>query len=95
MSRSFRTRLFLCGALALVVAALPAVAASDSGGTKLLSGTAILLSQTSSGNGGNTSSTTSSTNIFSPAAYADYKRFGGEPTTTVDRFKLTSGTVRG
>jgi hypothetical protein len=53
-----------------------------------------LLSQ-SSGNGGNTSSTTSSTNIFSPAAYADYKRFGGEPTVVVDRYALTSGTIRG
>jgi hypothetical protein len=57
--------------------------------TQLLPGTNVLLSQGGGGNGGNTSSTSSSTNIFSPATYADYKRFGGEPTTTVDRFLLT------
>jgi hypothetical protein len=73
---------------------VPSLARGD-GGIQLLDGTAVLLSQGSGGNGGNTSSTSSSTNIFTPAAYADYKRFGGEPTTTVDRYKLTSGTLRG
>src|SRR2546425_1600210 len=51
----------------------------------LLPGTNVLLSQTSSTTGA-TSSVSSSTNIFSPAAYVDYKRFGGEPTVTVDRY---------
>src|SRR3954469_4284364 len=57
--------------------------------TQLVSGTAVLLSQSSTsngGNGGNTSSTTSSTNIFSPSVFVDYKRFGGEPTVTVDHY---------
>src|SRR4051812_42449351 len=56
--------------------------------TQLVPGTAVLLSQGSGngGNGGNTSSTTSSTNIFSPSVFVDYKRFGGEPTATVDRY---------
>src|SRR4051812_8443607 len=57
--------------------------------TQLVSGTAVLLSQSSTsngGNGGNTSSTTSSTNIFSPSVFVDYKRFGGEPTVAVDHY---------
>src|SRR6266542_4696843 len=56
--------------------------------TELVPGTAVLLSQSGGGggNGGNTSSTTSSTNIFSPSAYVDYKRLGGEPTVVVDRY---------
>jgi hypothetical protein len=58
---------------------------------ELLEGTAILLNQSSGdgGSGGNVTTTSSSTNIFSPAAYVDYKRFGGEPTVTVDRFPFT------
>jgi len=56
----------------------------------LLPGTAILLSKTSGGGGGGTTSVTAATNIFSPAAYADYKHFGGEPTGTIDRFAITS-----
>jgi hypothetical protein len=47
----------------------------------VVSGTTVLLSKS-----GGTSSTTSRTNIFSPAAYVDYKRFGNEPTVTVDRY---------
>src|SRR4051794_36254012 len=46
-------------------------------------GTNVLLSKSGSGP---LSSTSSNSNIFSPAAYVDYKRFGGEPTVTVDRF---------
>src|SRR5438876_11689016 len=54
---------------------------------ELLPGTAILLDQSSGGgSGGNATSTTSSTNFFSPAAFVDYKRFGGEPTVVVDRY---------
>src|SRR5438552_15272302 len=55
---------------------------------ELVPGTAVLLNQSSgSGSGsGNVKSTSSSTNIFSPAAFVDYKRFGGEPTVVVDRY---------
>src|SRR2546428_8281443 len=59
---------------------------------ELLPGTAILLDQ-SSGSGGNATSTSSSTNIFSPAAFVDYKRFGGEPTVVVDRYPF-NGTFK-
>jgi hypothetical protein len=38
------------------------------------------------------SSTSSNSNVFAPAAYVDYKRFGGEPTVTVDRYPF-SGTA--
>jgi hypothetical protein len=48
-----------------------------------VSGTAVLLSKSGSGP---LSSTSSNTNIFAPSAYVDYKRFGGEPTVTVDRY---------
>jgi hypothetical protein len=57
--------------------------------TELVPGTAVLLNQ--SGNGGNSTSTSSSTNIFSPAAFVDYKRFGGEPTVVVDRYPFAPG----
>src|SRR5712691_7609603 len=58
---------------------------------ELIPGTAILLDQSSgSGSGGNGTSTSSSTNIFSPAAFVDYKRFGGEPTVVVDRYPFTT-----
>src|SRR5205814_9037416 len=40
----------------------------------LIPGTAVLLDQ-SSGSGGSGGGTSSRTNIFSPATYADYKRF--------------------
>src|SRR5437763_16409961 len=66
--------------------ALVSIAAADDA-IQLLQGTAILLDQSSgSGNGGNSTSTSSSTHIFSPAAFVDYKRFGGEPTVVVDRY---------
>jgi len=59
---------------------------------ELLPGTAILLDQSSGGgSGGNATSTTSSTNIFSPAAFVDYKRIGGEPTVVVDRYPFAPG----
>src|SRR5436309_11931525 len=89
MSVGRRPLLIAAGAAAAL--ALPFAASADSV-TTLVPGTAVLLSQTS-GNGGNTSSTTSSTNIFSPSAYVDYKRFGGEPTVVVDRYPFASVTA--
>lgn len=79
---------------AVAAFAVPTLAYGDTGGvTELVPGTAVLLTQSTStsGNGGNTSSTTSSTNIFSPAAYVDYKTFGGEPTTAVDHYPFVPG----
>src|SRR5947209_7269806 len=85
MSRSVGRRLSLCVAGVLVAILIPAIARGDI--TELVPGTAILLDQSSgSGSGGNSTSTSSSTNIFSPAAFVDYKRFGGEPTVVVDRY---------
>src|SRR5919201_2139197 len=85
-----RSRALLIAAPAILAALLPTVAAADV--TELVPGTAVLLDQSSgSGSGGNSTSTSSSTNIFSPAAYVDYKRFGGEPTVVVDRYPFTSG----
>src|SRR2546423_15506179 len=55
----------------------------------LVPGTAVLADNFDSGNGGNggnTSSTSSSTSIFPPSVFVDYKRFGGEPTVTGDRY---------
>src|SRR5436305_14456988 len=49
----------------------------------------------SSGNGGNSSSASSGTNTFSPAAFVNYNSFGGEPTTVVDRYPITTGTYNG
>src|ERR671936_2323369 len=83
-----RSRALLIAAAAILAALLPTVAAADV--TELVPGTAVLLDQSSgSGSGGNGTSTSSSTNIFSPAAYVDYKRFGGEPTVVVDRYPVT------
>src|SRR5438128_1338957 len=76
-------------ALAVALGALltTAVAGASTDPFDLVPGTAVLADNFGSGgNGGNTSSTTSSTNIFSPSVFVDYKRFGGEPTVTVDRF---------
>src|SRR5881409_2346097 len=71
--------------IALVSAAMPSIAGGDI--IELIPDTGILLDQSSgSGSGGNATSTSSSTNIFSPAAFVDYKRFGGEPTAVVDRY---------
>src|SRR6266480_3980480 len=71
--------------IALVSAAMPSIAGGDI--IDLIPDTGILLDQSSgSGSGGNATSTSSSTNIFSPAAFVDYKRFGGEPTAVVDRY---------
>jgi hypothetical protein len=85
--RSIRARgSIVLGVLALVLA-LASSGAASTDPFDLVPGTAVLADNFSSGgNGGNTSSTTSSTNIFSPSVFVDYKRFGGEPTVTVDRF---------
>src|SRR5438477_2021817 len=89
-SGAFNPRLLLAFLLFGIGASL-AVAALT---TTLVPGTAVLLNQSgSSGNGGNTTSTSSATNIFSPAAYVDYKRFGGEPTVVVDRYPF-NGTFK-
>ena len=78
--------------IALIAAIVPASADGDI--IQLLPGTAVLLDQSSgSGSGGNATSTTSSTNIFSPAAFVDYKRFGGEPTAVVDRYPFTTAAA--
>jgi hypothetical protein len=85
-SGAFRPRAFLAFILVSIGASL-AVAAV----IQLVPGTAVLLNQSSgSGSGGN-GKTTSSTNIFSPAAFVDYKRFGGEPTVVVDRYPFAPG----
>jgi hypothetical protein len=83
-SRQRRSRLIVVGTAATVLA-LPSAAFAN---TNLITvpGTAVLLSTSGSGA---LSSTSSNTNIFSPAAYVDYKRFGGEPTVTVDRYPFT------
>lgn len=86
------------GPLAVTIAAiaslvLPLAARADLPAYQLIPGTAVLYTQGSGGggNGGNTSSTSNATNIFSPAAYVDYKLFGGEPTTVVDRYPFVPG----
>src|SRR3954451_3786943 len=88
MSSSFGRRLVPAAAALVLIALIPAVARGDNPITELVPGTAVLLSDAGGGggNGGNTSSTTSSTNIFSPSVFVDYKRFGGEPTVTVDHY---------
>src|ERR671925_299673 len=74
-------------ALALGVLLTTAVAGASTDPFDLVPGTAVLADNFGTGgNGGNTSSTSSSTNIFSPSVFVDYKRFGGEPTVTVDRY---------
>lgn len=75
---------------AVICVAVPFQAFADVG--DLIPGTAVLLDSATGGggNGGNTSSTSSSTNIFSPAAYVDYKRLGGEPSDIIDRYPFTS-----
>jgi hypothetical protein len=85
-------RSFLAATLAAaLIGFAPAAAAEDI--TELVPGTAVLLNQSSetSSGGGQQKSTSSTTNIFSPAAYVDYKRFGGEPTATVDRYPFLPG----
>src|SRR2546421_5437143 len=92
MLNSRRIRVCLALLTALIGTVLLSFGAFATTNLNLLPGTAVLLSK--SGNGA-LSSTSTSTNTFSPAAYADYKYFGGEPTVTVDHYPITSGTFNG
>src|SRR5438094_6261380 len=85
--------LFVLFIVSMMLGFSPPFAQSQTGDIiELLPGTAILLDQSSGGgSGGNATSTSSSTNIFSPAAFVDYKRFGGEPTVVVDRYPFAPG----
>ena len=86
-------------AVGIVLAAmftLVPTAAMAEDASELVPGTAVLLNQSSSGtggggNGGNAKVASSATNIFSPAVFVDYKRFGGEPTVIVDRYPTPPG----
>src|SRR5947209_13369708 len=53
----------------------------------------VALAPPAAGKGGG--SATSATNAFSPPGYVDYHELGGEPTTVVDRYAITSGTSGG
>ena len=90
MLNSGQIRVCLALLTALIGTVLLSFGASATTNLNLLPGTAVLLSRSGSGA---LSSTSTSTNTFSPAAYADYKHFGGEPTTVVDRYPVTSGTI--
>jgi hypothetical protein len=81
-------------ATAKLVAALALVSSAALAETELVPGTAVLANQgssDSSGNGGNINVASSNTNIFTPAAFVDYKRFGGEPSVLVDRYPFQPG----
>jgi hypothetical protein len=85
--RSIRARGSIVLGLIGLVLALASSGAAATDPFDLVPGTAVLADNFGTGgNGGNTSSTTSRTHIFSPSAFVDYKRFGGEPTVTVDRY---------
>src|SRR3954469_2338383 len=78
-------RIRVPGAALLAVATCAVVcvtAASASTTLTTVPGTSVLLSKSGSGP---LSSTSSNSNIFAPAVYVDYKRFGGEPAVNVDR----------
>jgi hypothetical protein len=83
--------------LAATVFTIPASAGEEEEVIELVEGTAVLLDINTNGgtsggggSGGNAKTTSSSTHIFAPAAFADYKRFGGEPTVTVDRYPFAA-----
>jgi len=85
--RTIRVRGCILLGLVGLLLALASSSAASTDPFDLVPGTAVLADNFGTGgNGGNTSSTTSSTNIFSPSVFVDYKRFGGEPTVTVDRY---------
>ena len=96
MKGFFRPRtaaVVLAAALMLLVPS-GALAAGDV--LELVPDTGVLLSQSSSGGGGNGGTGTvasSNTNIFTPAAFVDYKRFGGEPSVAVDRYPFTGAAA--
>jgi hypothetical protein len=96
MRGSVRKKLLapVVGVLALTLFAIPASAGEEKEIIELVEGTAVLLDQsTGTGSGGNAKTVSSATNIFAPATYVDYKRFGGEPTVTVDRYPFATGSV--
>jgi hypothetical protein len=94
MHRS-RGRAGLAAGLTALALVLVTTATGATDPFELVPGTAVLLSQTGGGGSGGTSSTTSRTHIFSPSVFVDYKRFGGEPTVTVDRFPFTTNVTIG
>src|SRR5438093_9737328 len=84
---AFNPRVFLAFILFSIGVSLAVAAVIE-----LVPGTAVLLNQSSgSGSGGNVESASSATNLFSPAAFVDYRRFGGEPTVVVDRYPFAPG----
>src|SRR5436189_5918310 len=86
---AFSPRLLLAFLLFSIGASLTLAAVLN---VQLVPGAAVLLIRsTGSGSGGNAKSPSSSTNIFSPAAFVDYKRFGGEPPVVVDRYPFAPG----
>jgi hypothetical protein len=62
---------------------------------ELVPGTGVLLSQGSDGGGSGGTGTVASSNttIFTPSAFVDYKRFGGEPTVVVDRYPFAGAAA--
>lgn len=90
----FRRLSVSVGAVAIILALGMTATASAEDIIELVPGTAILADQSSgTGSGGTVKTVSSSTSIFAPATYVDYKRFGGEPTVTVDRFPFLPGSV--
>ncbi len=85
-SGAFNPRIFIAFIFCSIGASLALAALT----LNVVPGTAVLLSTSGSGP---LSSTSSNTSIFSPASYVDYKRFGGEPTTTVDRYPFPVPTT--
>jgi hypothetical protein len=76
-----------------------AIAAAEEGplpetGTLDHVGQAFVGSGSSTGGSGGTTATTARTRTFSSASYVDYKRRGGEPTVTVDRYPFPGGSFR-
>jgi hypothetical protein len=96
-----RTLLGLAALAAICAFTLPAAAGEEGEVVELVEGTAVLLDIHTNtgtgggGNGGNAKVASSATNIFAPAVFVDYKRFGGEPTVTVDRYPFLPGTPVG
>jgi hypothetical protein len=89
----FVALLFALGALC----AWASTAMADVPGVPLLDRAQSALNATATssgggGNGGNASSASSATNTFSPPSFVNYNSLGGEPTTVVDRYPITSGT---
>ena len=97
--RRTRRSLSVLGVVAIAALSLAPPAAAEEDPFELVPGTAVLLAQSGDGssggggNGGNQKVASSYTNIFAPATFVDYKRFGGEPTITIDRYPFLAGSV--